>query len=202
MDNTQLQKLQQIIDESYSQSDSSLIEKLQSLLNSLKLLGVYDDKMVENLIKNVETDVFNALNHEVFSKFSEEDLINLTSAINTGLNPYQQQTLVFELYKKKSGKDIEVYATELYEQMMQRLINDASEYLTIMNSLKDLTDDECTTALELIKQGSSSEALDYVKSKGALSANTSNSSDSIRQALKLLEENKIQEAKDLLNKSL
>lgn len=201
MDNVQLQGLKKLVDDSYAQADSSLISKLQNVLNSLKLVGLYDDKMLEKLTLVIETDVFNALNNEVFSKLNEEDLTNLTSAINTGLTPYQQQMLVFELYKKKSGKDIEVYATELYEQTMERLINDASNYLTLMNSLKTLSDEECSTAIELIKNGSGEQAIEYVKSKGGLVQTTSHN-DTARQVLKLLEENRVQEAKDILSKSL
>lgn len=192
----QLNSFRSVLNSTYEDGDITLQSKLQELFNTLKLMGYDISKFVEKVEERVSQDALNALNTEVFSLFSEDDLQKLTRAFNTGLNGAQQKMLVLELYKRKKGIELEEFAVNLYEQISNRLITDLTQYLYIMSKIKSMSDEDCEKALSLIKEDKFDEALEFVQ--GNKSSDTNIEDESLASQFKKLFERDMAEQSDIL----
>jgi polyhydroxyalkanoate synthesis regulator phasin len=200
------------IDTAIKNHQSQKEQELTSILKTLVDSGYITQDQIENLVKDLSQELYNALMREMLSAYNKEDIENLIQAHQSGLNEIQMTELYLRLYAERKDKDLELYAVEIIEGFVEQLIIQFKIAQQTVEDVKDLTDDEATIVSDLIDQGLVDEAekrLTEFNNKQIQtqqpqdSSDTSNiNKDELQMLYQMLKNNYVEESKKILARLL
>ena len=202
--------LKNSIDTAIKNHNSGKEQELTTALKTLVDTEYINQSQIEDLAKDLSQELYEALMREMLSTYTENDIKNLISAQQSGLNDVQMTELYLRLYEQRKGKELELYAIETIEGFVEQLITQFKIAQKAVDDVKNLTDDQTIIITNLIDQGLVDEAEkrlhEFKNNKSEQSETLSNTSninkDDLHMLYQMLKNNYVEESKKILEKLL
>lgn len=183
-----------------SEQTTQTEEALSSLLLVLEQAGIINEESKKLMEERLFEDFFFSLMNELLSSFSDDDEESLINAKQSGLNDIQMLHLQLELYKKNKGRDIEEYAEILYHEMAERILKELEIIRQSFNDIENLSDDQVFKLNQLIQENKEEEVLAQLDTFKGAGPDITASNDRYDHIITLVKEDKLDEAREEINK--
>jgi hypothetical protein len=197
-----LQQLQEDLENTLKNSEdtSQLEESIQNLISVLSKTEMLDEIALESLEQRLFEDFYISLMQELFSVIEEQDEKNLINAKQTGLSDIQLLEMHLKLYRERKGREIEEYASELYERIAETVLSELQILQQSMQDVENLSSDEVAILESMIKEGKTTEVLEKLDSFNNKTTVANEDKSQYAEIIQLLKTGDLEKARDEINR--